>query len=32
MAEMSEKFKRLGDEVYVDADAVEESNKAFQAT
>jgi phosphomethylpyrimidine synthase len=29
MAEMSEKFKKLGNEVYVDADAVKESNKAF---
>jgi len=29
MAEMSEKFKKLGDEVYVDAGAVKESNKAL---
>jgi phosphomethylpyrimidine synthase len=29
MAEMSEKFKKLGNEVYVDADAVKASNKAF---
>jgi hypothetical protein len=29
MAEMSEKFKKLGDEVYVGADAVEESNKSL---
>jgi phosphomethylpyrimidine synthase len=29
MAEMSEKFKAMGSEVYVDAAAVKESNKAF---
>jgi phosphomethylpyrimidine synthase len=29
MAEMSEKFKAMGNEVYVEADAVKESNKAF---
>jgi phosphomethylpyrimidine synthase len=29
MAEMSEKFKAMGSEVYVDADAVKESNKAL---
>lgn len=29
MAEMSEKFKLLGSEVYVDADAVKESNKTL---
>jgi len=29
MAEMSEKFKKLGNEVYVDAEAVKASNKAF---
>jgi phosphomethylpyrimidine synthase len=29
MAEMSRKFRDLGNEVYVDADAVKESNKAF---
>ncbi len=29
MAEMSEKFKALGEQVYVDADKVKESNKAF---
>jgi hypothetical protein len=29
MAEMSEKFKKLGNEVYVDADAVKVSNKAL---
>jgi hypothetical protein len=28
MAEMSEKFKALGEQVYVPADAVKESNKA----
>jgi len=29
MAQMSEKFKALGSEVYVDQAAVKESNKAF---
>jgi phosphomethylpyrimidine synthase len=29
MAEMSEKFKAMGSEVYVEADAVKESNKAL---
>ena len=29
MAEMSEKFKAMGNEVYVETDAVKESNKAF---
>jgi phosphomethylpyrimidine synthase len=29
MAEMSEKFKALGEQVYVDAEKVRESNKAF---
>ena len=29
MAEMSEKFKALGEQVYVDAEKVKESNKAF---
>jgi phosphomethylpyrimidine synthase len=29
MAEMSEKFKAMGGEVYVDAEAVKESNKAL---
>ena len=29
MAQMSEKFRQLGNEVYVQADAVNESNKAF---
>ena len=29
MAEMCEKFKSLGEQVYVDADKVKESNKAF---
>ena len=29
MKEMSEKFKAMGNEVYVDADAVKESNKAL---
>jgi phosphomethylpyrimidine synthase len=29
MAQMSEKFRALGNEVYVDADAVKESNKAL---
>ncbi len=29
MAEMSKKFRDLGNEVYIDADAVKESNKAF---
>jgi phosphomethylpyrimidine synthase len=27
MAEMSEKFRQLGNEVYVEADAVKESNR-----
>ncbi len=29
MAEMSEKFRRMGGEVYVDADAVKASNRAL---
>jgi phosphomethylpyrimidine synthase len=29
MAEMSEKFKAMGEQVYVDAEKVKESNKAF---
>jgi len=29
MAEMSEKFKALGEQVYVDAEKVKESNKVF---
>jgi len=29
MAEMSEKFKAMGNEVYVDEDAVKESNKVL---
>jgi len=29
MAEMSEKFKALGNDVYVDAEKVKESNKVF---
>ena len=29
MAAMSEKFKELGEQVYVSADAVKESNKAL---
>jgi hypothetical protein len=29
MAQMSEKFRKLGSEVYVDAAAVKESNKAL---
>ena len=29
MAEMSERFKKMGSEVYVDAEAVKESNKAL---
>jgi hypothetical protein len=29
MAQMSEKFRQLGSEVYVDAAAVRESNKAL---
>jgi phosphomethylpyrimidine synthase len=29
MAEMSEKFKAMGEQVYVAVDAVKESNKAF---
>jgi hypothetical protein len=29
MAQMSEKFRQLGSEVYVHAAAVKESNKAF---
>ena len=29
MAEMSKKFRQMGNEVYVDAEAVKESNKAF---
>jgi phosphomethylpyrimidine synthase len=29
MAEMSEKFRQMGNEVYVDAAAVKESNKAL---
>jgi hypothetical protein len=29
MAEMSEKFRQMGSEVYVDAAAVKESNRAL---
>ena len=29
MAEMSEKFKAMGEQVYVDAEKVKESNKAL---
>jgi phosphomethylpyrimidine synthase len=29
MAQMSEKFKALGEQVYVDAEKVKESNKAL---
>ena len=29
MAEMSEKFREMGSEVYVDAEAVKESNKTL---
>ena len=29
MAQMSEKFRQLGEQVYVDADKVKESNKAL---
>ena len=29
MAEMSEKFRQLGNEVYVQTDAVKESNRAL---
>jgi phosphomethylpyrimidine synthase len=29
MAQMSEKFVKMGGQVYVEADAVKESNKAF---
>jgi phosphomethylpyrimidine synthase len=29
MAEMSEKFRQMGSEVYVDADKVKESNRAL---
>jgi hypothetical protein len=29
MAEMSEKFRQLGNEVYVQTDAVKESNKVL---
>jgi phosphomethylpyrimidine synthase len=29
MAQMSEKFRELGSELYVDADAVKESNRAL---
>jgi hypothetical protein len=29
MAQMSEKFRQMGSEVYVDADAVKENNKAL---
>jgi hypothetical protein len=29
MAQMSEKFRQLGGEVYVDADKVQESNRAL---
>jgi phosphomethylpyrimidine synthase len=29
MAKMSEKFRRMGEEVYVDAEAVKESNRAL---
>ena len=29
MAAMSEKFKAMGEQVYVDAEKVKESNKAF---
>ena len=31
MAEMSKKFRDMGSEVYVDAEAVKESNKALGA-
>jgi phosphomethylpyrimidine synthase len=29
MAQMSEKFRQMGEQVYVDAEKVKESNKAF---
>jgi phosphomethylpyrimidine synthase len=29
MAQMSEKFKQMGEQVYVDADRVKESNRAL---
>jgi phosphomethylpyrimidine synthase len=29
MAQMSEKFRQLGEQVYVDAEKVKESNKVF---
>jgi phosphomethylpyrimidine synthase len=29
MAEMSERFKQMGSEVYVDAEAVKESNRSL---
>jgi hypothetical protein len=29
MDQMSEKFRQMGNEVYAEADAVKESNKAF---
>jgi hypothetical protein len=29
MAQMSEKFKAMGEQVYVDAEKVKESNKVF---
>ena len=29
MAEMSEKFRQMGNEVYVEAEAVKESNKGY---
>jgi len=29
MAQMSAKFREMGEQVYVDADAVKQSNKAF---
>jgi hypothetical protein len=29
MAQMSEKFRQLGEQVYVDAETVKESNKVF---
>jgi hypothetical protein len=29
MAQMSERFRELGSELYVDADAVKESNRAL---
>jgi len=32
MAQMSEKFRQMGGELYVNADAVKESNKAFMAS